>query len=222
MPYTNACVTLQLFLTRANFDIAFCRRLATGTAGLDRLINRTLPIRWLPYCCSISDQDSDITTDKLKAFSASYINSVLLLGTVVGIKMFPMQNNPDRNWVLVFLRTRLSTFREAEYAQPTSITDINEPTVMFKKTLSSSNRVHVFSPKLVNGLRDIKPGERLLVSGFLSYYQSSKLDGKTTKQCCVTAQRIAHMGWAPDYQVAKNSEEVFEQSSILQEPTDLF
>ncbi|CAH8613323.1 unnamed protein product [Heterobilharzia americana] len=189
MPYTNAVSLDRLIKYLNSLDVfhwfSVCKRFSVDPYGAT---TKSL---------SVSDQDSDITTDKLKAFSASYINSVLLLGTVVGIKMFPMQNNPDRNWVLVFLRTRLSTFREAEYAQPTSITDINEPTVMFKKTLSSSNRVHVFSPKLVNGLRDIKPGERLLVSGFLSYYQSSKLDGKTTKQCCVTAQRIAHMDGLP-------------------------
>ncbi|CAH8869265.1 unnamed protein product [Trichobilharzia szidati] len=158
-----------------------------------------------------TDEEPDIPTDKLKVFSASYINSVLLLGTVMGLKMFPMQSNPDRNWALLFLKTRMSKLVPVLDTHPTDDTLPNDSSVTFRKIpLSSSNRIHVFSPKLVSGLRDIKPGERLLVSGFLSYYQSSKLDGKTNKQCCVTAQRIAHMGWSPDYQPDKTLEEVLE------------
>ncbi|KAK4475646.1 hypothetical protein MN116_000916 [Schistosoma mekongi] len=154
-------------------------------------------------------QVSDLTSDKSKSFNTSYVNSVLLLGTVMGIKMFPMQSNPDRNWALLFLRTRLPVFKKIEDKELTETPDTNEFEPKFKQIwLSSSNRVHVFSPKLVCSLRDVKLGERLLVSGFLSYYQSSKLDGKASRQCCVTAQRIAHMGWSYDYQHDNNLEEI--------------
>ncbi|CAH8592402.1 unnamed protein product [Schistosoma turkestanicum] len=184
--------------------------------------NNLLHSRWL-YCYmnnrysvvpatalsepSTNDQETETNSSQPKYFNISFVNSALLLGTVTGIKMFPMQSNPDRNWALIFLKTQLPKYISSENEDLTETSHTNESDLKFKKAwFSASNRVHVFNPKLVSALRDLKLGERLLVSGFLSYYQSSKLDGKISRQCCVTAQRIAHMGWSNDYQSDKNLE----------------
>ncbi|CAH8634500.1 unnamed protein product [Schistosoma curassoni] len=159
-----------------------------------------VPVTGLSEASVAGDQESETNSNKLKSLNFS-VNSVTLLGTVIGIKTFPMQKTPDRNWTLIFLKTQSPRYINAENKYLTETSDADEYDLKFKMVwYSTSNRVHVFSPKLVCALRDVKLGERLLVTGFLSYYQSPKPDGTTQRNCCVTAQRIAHMGWSSDYQ----------------------
>ncbi|XP_018653862.1 hypothetical protein Smp_022500 [Schistosoma mansoni] len=168
------------------------------------------PVTALSESSVTSDQESETYSNKLKSLNFS-VNSVTLLGTVIGIQTFQMQKHPDRNWILIFLRTQSHRYVNPEDNHLTETSDTDEYDSKFKIAWNStSNRVHVFSPKLVWALRDVKLGERLLVTGFLSCYRSRKPDGTTQRNCCVTAQRIAYMGWSNDYQSSENLEEVLE------------
>lgn len=200
--------TLRMTFSRQMYSINLLR-----TSWLHYCVNNrysVVPVTGLSESSVAGDQESETNYNKLKSLNFS-VNSVTLLGTVIGIKTFPMQKAPDRNWTLIFLKTQSPRFINAENKYLTGTSDTDEYDSKFKMVwCSTSNRVHVFSPKLVSALRDVKLGERLLVTGFLSYYQSPKPDGTAQRNCCVTAQRIAHMGWSNDYQSSENLAEVLE------------
>ncbi|TPP61612.1 hypothetical protein FGIG_07828 [Fasciola gigantica] len=143
------------------------------------------------------------------------INTVSLLGTVIGIKFFPMQSKPERDWAALFIRTRsmkkLSP-ETNESAPHTPIVDlataVDTSGSPFSRPYSSTSaRVHVFDPRILHNARRAMVGDRLFVSGFLSYYKrpgtgdadSAGSDSGTfvPKICAVVAQRIVFMGQDP-------------------------
>ncbi|KER22319.1 hypothetical protein X801_04690 [Opisthorchis viverrini] len=116
------------------------------------------------------------------------MNSIHILGTVTGIRFYPMQNKPERDWAAIFVRTRT----------PKISTSPPDEAVL----VSTSNRVHVFDYRVMNIARHLKLGDRLFVSGFLSYYKqpladSAPVGAPVPKVCCVVAQRLVFMGSIP-------------------------
>ncbi|GAA52913.1 hypothetical protein CSKR_107157 [Clonorchis sinensis] len=125
------------------------------------------------------------------------INSVHILGTVAGIRFSPMQNKPEREWAVIFVRTRT----------PKIGTSSPDEAVL----MSTSNRVHVFDYRVMNTARHLKLGDRLFVSGFLSYYKqpladSAPVGAPVPKVCCVVAQRLVFMGSTPVVPTDANEE----------------
>ncbi|KAF7240247.1 hypothetical protein EG68_11129 [Paragonimus skrjabini miyazakii] len=152
---------------------------------------------------SVEEQETQDTLSTEKTIVKSYkvsqggdINTVNLLGTVIGVKFFPMQSKPEREWSVIFLHTRLLRPGSSDSTEENTSSDA-PPSYS-----STSSRVHVFDPRILAHARRVKTGDRLFVNGFLSYYTrpshaSYAADGHVPKLCAVVAQRMVFMGHAP-------------------------
>ncbi|KAF8564250.1 hypothetical protein P879_11310 [Paragonimus westermani] len=152
---------------------------------------------------SIEEQEAQDTSSTEKTVVKSYkvsqggdINTVSLLGTVIGVKFFPMQSKPEREWSVIFLHTRLLRSGSPDSKEESTSLGVSP------SYSSTSSRVHVFDPRILAHARRVKTGDRLFVNGFLSYYTrpshaSYAADGRVPKLCAVVAQRMVFMGHAP-------------------------
>lgn len=144
------------------------------------------------------------------------INTACILGTVIGIKFFPLPSKPERDWAALFIRTRsmrksqLYSDESASHKPVVNLIDAMETdntSPYIQPYSSTSVRVHVFDPRILHNARRALVGDRLFVSGFLSYYKhpaassTSSADSDSGKSvpkiCALVAQRIVFMGSDP-------------------------
>lgn len=126
-----------------------------------------------------------------------------------------MPSKPERDWAALFIRTRsmrklqLYPDESASRKPVVSLIDaIETDTSSYMQPYSSTSvRVHVFDPRILHNARRALVGDRLFVSGFLSYYKHPAAGSTTSadsdsgksapKICALVAQRIVFMGSDP-------------------------
>ncbi|CAL8081725.1 unnamed protein product [Calicophoron daubneyi] len=162
----------------------------------------------LPKDVDSVDQSSEKTIVKrYKAGQGGDINLAIILGTVAGVKIFPMQSRPERDWAVLFLRTRSLRANvsgqeiDSALSSEDTVSANTENSVPSQRYKSISARVHVFDPRILPSVKRLKLGDRLFVSGFLSYYSRPGTDENKEKPlvntCAVVARRLLFMGSGP-------------------------
>ncbi|VDL97662.1 unnamed protein product [Schistocephalus solidus] len=130
------------------------------------------------------------------------INRADLIGTVTELKLLARLSKPDSEWATVFLRTRipiLST-NDALDADCTKVPDESAMVTHLPfRMVNYHNRVHVFDRRLLPLVRRTKPGDRIFVTGFVSYYKptlsaSSPEVAQGRKIGAVVAERLILLG----------------------------
>ncbi len=81
-------------------------------------------------------------------------------------------SKPDQQWATLFVRSRTPMLRTDGGSPPSSPSDETEAEVTMR-TCTNHNRVHVFDRRLLPLIRRTRPGDRIFVTGFISYYKPS-------------------------------------------------
>ncbi|VDM33784.1 unnamed protein product [Hydatigera taeniaeformis] len=153
------------------------------------------------------------TLSYLKINEGGNINRADILGTVTDVKvrlqihvhymMLDRLSQPGRQWATLFVRTRipvLSTPLDDEECFDSEV-DENERDASRVTYLLRTyhNRVHVFHLRLLPLVKRLRLGDRVFVTGFLSYYKpsftSSPIEvAKVRKIGAVVAERLILLG----------------------------
>nr|CDS25778.1 expressed protein [Hymenolepis microstoma] len=145
----------------------------------------------------------------LKINEGGNINRADILGTVTELKLLDRLSQPEKQWATLFIRTRvplLSTSgnnhespssESQQYPEDEDLGNVGG-TVGFQMR-TYHNRVHVFDRRLLPLVKRLKPGDRIFVTGFLSYYKptgtsSSPEVAKVRKIGAVVAERLILLG----------------------------
>ncbi|BHF76219.1 hypothetical protein SprV_0501931700 [Sparganum proliferum] len=131
------------------------------------------------------------------------INRADLIGTVTELKLLARLSKPDSEWATLFLRTRIPILStndalDADYTTPAPADSATLAYLPFRM-VNYYNRVHVFDRRLLPLVRRTKPGDRIFVTGFISYYKptlsaSSPEAAKYRKIGAVVAERLILLG----------------------------
>lgn len=132
-----------------------------------------------------------------------------------------MQSQPNREWTQLFVRTRTAinpavdsvpSDESSSDEEMTEHNDTDQSTREIRTHSTSSSRVHIFNPRIAANTKRLKLGDRVFVSGFLSYYNhplgNGDADGNVSfkstfdgvekhfhpRICAVIAQRLIFMG----------------------------
>ncbi|KAH9281878.1 hypothetical protein ECG_05119 [Echinococcus granulosus] len=139
----------------------------------------------------------------LKINEGGNINRADILGTVTDLKMLDRLSQPEKQWATLFIRTCtpvLSTpLEDAECGEfEVDETDKDDSRVTYHLR-TYHNRVHVFHLRLLPLVKRLRPGDRVFVTGFLSYYKPSFTSSPTDvaevrKIGVVVAERLILLG----------------------------
>lgn len=113
-------------------------------------------------------------------------------------------SQPERQWATLFVRTRIpmySTSGEDEIVANQGDYDDSDAmggSIGFQMR-TYHNRVHVFDRRLLPLVKRLRPGDRIFVTGFLSYYKpigtsSPSEVAKVRKIGAVVAERLILLG----------------------------
>ncbi|VDN96754.1 unnamed protein product [Rodentolepis nana] len=169
------------------------------------------------------DTISDITADvaevrspkvpkalsNLKINEGGNINRADILGTITELKLLDRLSQPEKQWATLFVRTRVPLLSTSiDNHEPPSSESQQYPEAEDLGHVGGSigfqmrtyhNRVHVFDRRLLPLVKRLKPGDRIFVTGFLSYYKptgtsSSPEVAKLRKIGAVVAERLILLG----------------------------
>ncbi|VDK22789.1 unnamed protein product [Taenia asiatica] len=181
-------------------------------------ITKTSLLSMLPQSgvASVSDDFLDVTEvtemrspplpralSNLKINEGGNINRADILGTVTDLKMLDRLSQPEKQWATLFIRTRipvLSTPLDDEEYSDSEVDESDKGDSRVTYHLRTYyNRVHVFHLRLLPLVKRLRPGDRVFVTGFLSYYKPSFTSSPTEvanvrKIGVVVAERLILLG----------------------------
>ncbi|KAL5104900.1 hypothetical protein TcWFU_003582 [Taenia crassiceps] len=181
-------------------------------------MTKTSPLSILPQSgvASASDGFPDVTDitelrspplpkafSNLKINEGGNINRADILGTVTDLKMLDRLSQPEKQWATLFIRTRtpvLSTPLDGEeYSDSEGDKSDRSVSRVTYHLRTYHNRVHVFHFRLLPLVKRLRPGDRVFVTGFLSYYKPSFTSSptevaKVRKIGAVVAERLILLG----------------------------
>lgn len=116
--------------------------------------------------------------------------------------MLDRLSQPEKQWATLFVRTRtpvLSTPLNDEYSDSEVDESDKDDSRVTYRLRTYHNRVHVFHLRLLPLVKRLRPGDRVFVTGFLSYYKpnftSSPTEvAKVRKIGVVVADRLILLG----------------------------
>ncbi|VDD82526.1 unnamed protein product [Mesocestoides corti] len=141
------------------------------------------------------------------------INRANLLGTVAELKLLDRLSKPEQQWATMFVRTRIPILANS---YSSDAVDTEESNSVEYRLCTYYNRVHVFDRRLLPFVKRLRPGDRVFVTGFLSYYKPTLTSSppevaKVRKIGAVVAERLVLLG---------SSGEVFTTGDALDHPVE--
>ncbi|KAM7536428.1 hypothetical protein Aperf_G00000088689 [Anoplocephala perfoliata] len=132
------------------------------------------------------------------------INRADILGTVTELKLLDRLSQPEKQWATLFVRTRIPMYSTSGEDDPAADHDNYEDSDVVGGSINYQirtyyNRVHVFDRRLLPLVKRLKSGDRIFVTGFVSYYKPTGISSpaevaKVRKIGAVVAERLILLG----------------------------